>query len=349
MVENGVFLEPQRLLSLCRKLNSVRDFQKVAEIVVDEAMKMVNAEATTFWLLDGQKDVLLPLVVRGPRADDLKGLCLQRGEGIPGQVVETKEPVLVEDVTRESRWTQWFDSSNGFITRSMIVLPIVAGETAIGVLQLVNKRGNEVFNKEDLRTCQQLVELVATIIYNCQLCDYQERFLVSLLKTIAHLAETHSQADKGHGERVCSYSLLIADQLGLSEDDRRALAYASLLHDLGKLMEDDQQKHPTAGAQLVYQMEPKELVYKVWLGVLYHHERFDGNGYPAGLRGEDIPLIARIIAVADLFDHLYRDGNVQSLQEALEELKSYSGSHLDPVLVEKFLEAVERHPVFLLA
>lgn len=346
-MKNEGFL--QTLLALCGKLNAIRDFQKVAETVVDEAMQMVSAEAATFWVLDGQKDILLPLVARGPRADALKGLHLQRGEGIAGQVVETREPVLVEDVTGDSRWTQWFDSSTGFVTRSMIVLPVVAGETAIGVLQLVNKRGDEVFNKEDLQKCQQLVEQVATIIYNRQLCDYQERFLVSVLKLIARLAEAHSPLDEGHGERVCRYSLLIADQLGLSEDDRRALTYASLLHDLGKLVENDQQKHPTAGAHLVYQMEPKELVYKVWLGVLYHHERFDGHGYPAGLRGEDIPLIARIIAIADLFDHLYRDGKVQSLQEALEELKSYSGSHLDPVLVEKFLEAVEKHRLSLLA
>ncbi len=343
---NEEFLEPQRLLALCKKVNSVRDFQKVVEIVVDEVMQMVDAEAATFWFLDGQKDVLLPIVARGPRAEALKGLYLQRGEGIAGQVAETKEPVLVEDVTKDSRWAHWFDSSTGFITRSMIVLPVITGETAIGVLQLVNKRGDAIFDRGDLQKCQQLVGLAAAFVRNCQLCNYQEKFILSLLKVVARLAESHTSADETHGERVCRYSLLIADQLGLSEDERRALAYASLLHDIGKFVEDDQQQHPSVGAQLVYQMEPKELVHQIWLGVLYHHERFDGNGYPAGLRGEDIPLIARIIAVADLFDRLYKEGEVQSLQEALGKLRSYSGSHLDPGLVEKFQEAVEKQKHF---
>lgn len=326
-----------------RMLNAAPDFQTMLAVVVEQAIKFVEAEAGTFWFLDEEQDILLPLVTRGPRAEALKGLHLQRGEGIAGQVLESGKPVLIADVTTDSRWARRFDLATGFLTRSMLVFPFAAEGKVMGVLQLVNKQNNHVFDKEDLQKGQALVEQAVPVIQKNQLFSAQEKFLLGLLKILSSLVETRFPLSKGHAERVCRYADLIAEKLEMNREERRTLTYASLLHDLGKIVDDDQEKHPSAGAQMLYQLEPKSLTRQIWRGVLYHHEKYDGSGFPAGLRGKDIPLLARIISVADFFDHLASKAERKSLVEAAEELKHYSGNYLDPQLVEMFITALKKN------
>lgn len=341
----GKIAELEELLQAGKILNTLFDFQKAVEAVVDQAMRIVEAEAGTFWFLDEEQNILLPLVARGPRAEALEGLHLQRGEGIAGQVIERGEPVLIEDVARDSLWARRFDLTTGFVTRSMLVLPFSAKGRVFGSLQLINKQNNNVFSAEDLRKCQALVEQAALIIWNNQLYSTQEKFLFSLIKTIVSFIEARSPQNKGHAERVCRYATLIAGELEVSAEEQKALAITSLLHDLGKLTEDELEKHPTAGAQIIYQLEPRSFARQIWLGVLYHHEKYDGSGFPVGLKGKDIPLIARIIGLANFFDHLTRSMEFKSLLAAVDELKHYSGNYLDPYLVEIFTDAIKKSQI----
>ncbi len=330
--------ELEEWVQFSRMLSAAPDFQTMLAVAVEQAMKFVEAEAGTFWFLDEEQDILLPLVTRGPRAEAMKDLHLQRGEGIVGQVLESGKPVLIADVTADSRWARRFDLTTGFITRSLLVLPFMAKGKVIGVLQLVNKQNKHAFDNDDLQKGQALIEQSAPVIYKSRLFSTQEKFLLGLLKILASLAESQN---KGHAERVCRYAGLIAEKLEMNREERRALTYASLLHDLGKIAVDDQEKHPSAGAQMLYQLEPTSLTRQIWRSVLYHHEKYDGSGFPAGLKGKDIPLLARIISVADFFDHLTGKAERKSLAEAAGELKHYSGNYLDPQLVEVFITALK--------
>lgn len=342
---SGEIIELEELLALCRNLNELFDFQAVSETLVEEIMRITDAEAGTFWFLDEESETYFPAVVRGPRSETLREMYLQEGEGIVGKAIEQGESLLVEDVSGDERWASRFDISTGFITRSIIVLPVSARGIVIGAIQVVNKKNGLVFTREDLQKSQRLIDNAAIIILNSLVNTNKEKFLESLSRVLISLIESRDPSMKGHAERVCRYSLLIADEMEKNEADKKMIKFAALLHDIGKAVEVEEEKHSTAGAQIVYHLEPGRLIRPIWLGVLYHHERFDGNGYPAGLKGEDIPLIARIIALSDFYDYLQIDTDLASRFEPLEELKQYAGSYFDPDLVDVFVRAVNKSKV----
>ncbi len=180
------------------------------------------------------------------------------------------------------------------------------------------------------------------------------------IRTLIRAVETKDEYTRGHSERVAKGSVMIGRVLGLVGPRLDALRYAGILHDVGKLgvptrilqktgrLTDEEfaaiTLHPVRGRDLVADLE---FLGEALSGVLHHHERLDGRGYPMGLRGEDIPEFARIIAVADAFDSMtstrsYR--GARSVEEALEEIRRCSGSQFDPRMVEAMLLALEREP-----
>lgn len=180
-----------------------------------------------------------------------------------------------------------------------------------------------------------------------------EATMRSLIKSV----ETKDLYTRGHSERVSRASVLIGRRAGMREDRVASLRYAGMLHDVGKLgvptnvlqkagrLTDDEyeaiQQHPVRGREIVKDLE---FLGEAIEGILLHHERIDGRGYPLGKAGSEIPEFARIIAVADAFDSMtttrsYR--GARSLEDAFEELRRCKGSQFDPVMVEALIEAVE--------
>ncbi len=183
-----------------------------------------------------------------------------------------------------------------------------------------------------------------------------ERTLSALVAAV----ETKDLYTRGHSERVASLCDLIAGSLGLSHQDTEALRYAGILHDIGKLAiptrvlrkadrltEADLARittHPVRGVEMVRDIE---FLSGSTEAILHHHERMDGRGYPAGLSGEEIPLLSRIIAVADGFDSLttsriHRDAH--TVDEALTELHTRAGTQFDPAVLAALEHALVRHP-----
>jgi HD-GYP domain-containing protein (c-di-GMP phosphodiesterase class II) len=183
--------------------------------------------------------------------------------------------------------------------------------------------------------------------------DTYRRLQKTYLETLDSLALVVEQRDGitgGHCQRVASYAASLGEVLNLSEEARRDLHYGSLLHDIGKIGVPDavlnkpgtltaeewqiMRRHPEIGAKMV---EGVEFLRPALPIILAHHERYDGSGYPKGLRGKEIPLGARIFQVADALDAIvsdrpYRGG--QSLQAALEEIHCHAGAQFDPMVVE---------------
>ena len=353
-------VELETVVEVSREISSTLDVSKVMDVVLDACMGAVKAEAGTLWILEDD-EYLLPLAIRGPKADRLKGLKLKKGEGIAGNVCETREPVFVEDVIRDARWAKRFDASTGFVTRSMLVVPIYTGEKTVGSLQMINKLDGTLFNELDLRISKALAVQSAKIIVNSRIHTHQRQLLDSLLKTIASLLDARDPFIKGHSERVSRNALLIARELELSTEEQEVIERAALVHDIGKIVIGEEvllnadpldakaweqiNKHPSLGANILFQLEPKTVVRQLWAGTMYHHERYDGNGFPVGLSKEDIPLVARIIAIANDFDIMItkqRYVRAKSVKEALEEIERCSGSSYDPELVSIFVKAIRR-------
>jgi HD-GYP domain-containing protein (c-di-GMP phosphodiesterase class II) len=189
---------------------------------------------------------------------------------------------------------------------------------------------------------------------------YQQLFL-GTLKVLTSAIEAKDPYTRGHSSRVNEYSKAIGVELGLSEEQLEFLQYAALLHDVGKIGIDEKilrkpgklekmewgtvKEHPLMGARLI---EPIELFSRILPFVIHHHEAFDGDGYPRGLRGSEIPFEARIIAVADAFDAMTSDRpyrKAYSDNAALEELKEKAGIQFDPMVVEAFLAVIQKKKI----
>jgi HD-GYP domain-containing protein (c-di-GMP phosphodiesterase class II) len=179
---------------------------------------------------------------------------------------------------------------------------------------------------------------------------------LSIIKALAAAIDEKDPYTRGHSERVNQYSVVVAKHMGLSKREIRDVHVASLLHDIGKIGIDDRillkpsyltdeefeimKKHPTKGANM---LTPIKNMRDVIPGLLHHHERFSGGGYPKGLRGKEIPLIARIITVADTFDAMTTNRPYQramTTDKALGRLTDLAGDALDPDVVKAFHNAI---------
>ena len=184
-----------------------------------------------------------------------------------------------------------------------------------------------------------------------------EQAYMESIQTVRYTVEAKDTYTRGHSDRVSEYSVLIGEKLGLSEEDIKRLRIGGLFHDVGKigvpdnilqkngkLSEDEYseiKKHPTIGAHILSTAS----IFKDILPIVkYHHERYDGRGYPEMLKGEDIPYLARITAIADTFDamtskRVYRDS--LPLENVIEEFKRCRGTQFDPELDDVFLDILE--------
>ncbi len=182
----------------------------------------------------------------------------------------------------------------------------------------------------------------------------QELFLETI-RTLAAAIDAKDPYTRGHSERVSSYSMAVAKHLGLNQDEVFRIRIAAILHDVGKLgirdgilnkpgiLTDDEfavmRRHPDIGAQI---MSPIRMLKDIIPGIRNHHESWDGRGYPDRLRGEQIPMVARIIGIADTFDAMTTNRPYQTampLDQVLERIRSLAGSRFDPAVIDAFLAA----------
>lgn len=180
---------------------------------------------------------------------------------------------------------------------------------------------------------------------------------VETVKAFVSAIEAKDTYTRGHSERVAEYGLMIARKMGLKEESLDVFHFGALLHDVGKLivrkavltkpgrLEEEEfeeiKRHPVVGAQIVQEIE---FLRPALDAVLYHHERLDGSGYPAGLAGDIVPFWARMMAVADTYDAMtstraYR--GARSHEEAMEELHRCSGTQFDPNCIAAFEQSIE--------
>ena len=177
------------------------------------------------------------------------------------------------------------------------------------------------------------------------------------LETFAHAIDAKDQNTNGHSERVAIYSAEIAKRMGMSDEEQEQIYYMGMLHDIGKigipdailkkpgkLTEEEMQiirNHPTIGGEILKDFTE---IQGISDGARYHHERYDGNGYNEGLKGEEIPLAARIICVADSYDTMSSKRVYKELHEEnyiLSELDQCSGKQFDPEIVPFMIEMIK--------
>ena len=348
----------EALTSASSVVNSTLDLKQLLKLVMELAARTLRAEASSILLKDKATGDLLFDIATGTAADQVKTLRIPRGQGIAGFVAESGQSLLVPDCSKDARFFKAADDKTHFVTRNIIAVPLVARGETIGVVEVLNRLGGGTFAPEDLTLLQALAHQSAIAIQNAQLfADLQESFLATV-RALAQAVDAKDSYTAGHSSRVTLYSVIIAEEMGLGPDDLRRVRLAGLLHDVGKIgirdsvlgkpgaLTDEEfaimKSHPTVGAAI---LKPVSQLAEVVPGVLHHHERFDGRGYPDGLKADEIPLMGRIIGVADAFDAMTSDRVYRprlSDEVAIAELKKHSGTQFDSKMVKAFLAAFDK-------
>jgi HD-GYP domain-containing protein (c-di-GMP phosphodiesterase class II) len=348
--------EYETLLEIGVELAGTLELARVLELALIKAEELCSAESSSIWELDDESNELFFRVVRGRAAGDIRGLRVPVGVGIVGSVARSGRAEIVNDVREDPRWRG--DTGSDFVTRAILTVPLVAHGRVVGVLQLLNPVGRQGFTSDDLRRMRLFAGPLANAVENARLYAAQKRVFVDTVTALAEAIEKRDPYTGGHVRRVVSYSLLLGAELGLPPHELEALRLAATLHDVGKIAVPDtilrkpapldreevvaMQRHPLDGAEIVSRIRDLRHLLP---GVRSHHERVDGGGYPDGLGGEDIPLVARIIAVADTYDAMttnrpYRQGLTP--ERAAAEIRRGRGSQFAPEVVAAFEAAYER-------
>jgi GAF domain-containing protein len=292
--------------------------------------------------------------IRSSFADGIEGwdILLNLNLGIAGLVALTAEGIIIPDAYEDSRFDRSVDEQTGYRTRCLLCVPLktLSGEI-LGVIEVMNKK-NGVFTTADMDHLKSLASYLSMFLENAILFNEQTRQFRSVLEVMAASIDAKDSLTAGHSSRVAQYTVGIASELGFSEDDIDALNVAALLHDYGKIGTDDRilkkrgrltpeeyehvKEHVVNTRNILNKMTFSRKFKTVPLLASTHHERLDGSGYTDGLTAADIPFMARIIAVADVFESLtanrhYR--NPLSVKDAFHILDQDTGTKYDSNVV----------------
>jgi len=320
--------------------------------------RILNAVTSSILLVDEQTGELFFEAATGKIGAALSKAHTKMKSGVGAWVTNHCQPLIVNDVKRDQRFNGEIDQSSGFTTESILCVPLIIGGRSIGAIEVINKRSGETFDNEDLELLTALASTAALAIDNARM---HQVALSAYLDNIKMLSETIDAKDpytSGHSQRVSKYALMAGKSLSLSFRELQTIEYAGLLHDVGKIAIDEAVlrkpdkltpeewvkmiTHPRVGANIIADIP---ILKEVKEQVLYHHERYDGTGYPERLKGKLIPLGARLLAVADSFDTITTDRPYRaasSIDFAMEELHRCSGTQLCPVAVKAFISGFRR-------
>ncbi|MDY4253148.1 MULTISPECIES: diguanylate cyclase [unclassified Clostridium] len=273
---------------------------------------------------------------------------------------EEKEAVLIADNIRKIIETTKFEGEenqpNGLLTVSMGIS--VYPDKAKDDITLIKSADDALyrakfFMKNRVETYTSILDEISADI------DEGDIELVASIKTLISVINAKDRYTYGHSERVVLYCRLLAEKLNLNEEDKKTLIYSAYMHDIGKIniskeiltksmpLTDEEweslKKHPEDGIEIIKPVKSLENVIPI---ILHHHERYNGSGYPSNLKGEEIPYLSRVLCVVDSFDAMTsnRPYNARkTYEQAIEEMRKYSGVQFDPEISAKFIEVINEN------
>ncbi|MBA3016148.1 MAG: HD domain-containing protein [Proteobacteria bacterium] len=347
--ENETVIHSFRALhDLSKAINSTLEIDLVEEVLLQKTSQLMRSDKALLLLRNEEKQSLTIHKSFGFKSSELPANRFENIHLFDHCLVHKGSVITLEEVLSTPD-RQLLHSTYPHLLE-MIFAPLEIEGKASGLLGIVGSKIN--FSEIELEIFCSIGSQASVAMENASL---HERLHSTFLHTAEALAEAINSRDPytgGHTQRVSKYSLLLAESLNFSREEKTALHFSSILHDVGKIGIDDSilrkvgrltaeekrkmDDHPQIGAKILgYVEEMKEVIP----GVLHHHEWFDGSGYPDGLSGDKIPLQARVIAIADAFDALttnrpYRQASAGP--DALDILELDGGSHFDPELLATF-------------
>ncbi|MFA5146224.1 MAG: HD-GYP domain-containing protein [Candidatus Omnitrophota bacterium] len=352
------------LLEVSRAISSSLDLETVSEHVLRESAKALRSDHASLFLVDDESGHLLLHKARGFSSDEVANIkILGSWEVINNQLIKKASPIIVNDVHNNALFRKknlpFFRER--LPLKSFLAVPLKKDDVVVGALIVSNKkRPGHLFTGKDQKLLLALSSYIAAALINARLYEKLKEAFIGTVASLTRAIDAKDKYTSGHSERVMEYAVAIAKEMRIEGEALENLRLSSLLHDVGKIgikesilskpakllgyEKDQMHRHPAIGAKIV------EGIYnsgKIIRGILEHHERFDGKGYPAGLKGNGISLAGRIIAVADIFDALttkrpYHERH--SPDSAFSEIRDGSATHFDPKVVGAFVASFTKYP-----
>lgn len=283
---------------LDRVLNITRDLREeiygdiLLSKIMDYSLSITHSDAGSILLIEG--DSLVFKIVKGEKAVELLGTTIPKGRGIAGWVAKNGKPLRIADVSTDERFNPDVDAITGYQTNSILCVPLRMKTGVVGVIELLNKEDG-FYSEKDEEIIAYLADHAAISIAQTRFHEDQKNYEIHLTDMLLEAIDFQIPEKMGHSKRVAKYSNIIARAINMSEEEKKRLYFACLLHDVGFLKikaednfkPDEFIKHPVIGYEMI---RPINFYADIAPFILYHHERYDGFGYPRGLKGEAIPI-----------------------------------------------------------
>lgn len=350
------------LLKIGQTVAAETDIDVLLKVITEETKAAIQADRCTVFLYDRKNNELWSKVALGMDSQEIR---FPANKGLAGHVVKTGETINIRDAYSDDRFNKEIDLQTGYKTKTILCMPIKnLKQEIIGAFQVLNKLDGE-FSEEDEDLLIAIGSSAGIALENAQLFKKQQEMFIeqkqvfdSFIDTLAASIDARDKITAGHSGRVKLYSGLIARELEMDAKMVEIIEMAATLHDIGKIgirdsvlqkegkLTDDEYKHIQEHAEITHNILQKihtsddfKLVTEI---ACSHHEKYDGNGYYRKLKGDDIHLGGRILAVSDVFDAItskrhYRDK--MPIANVISILLKDSGTHFDKDIVECFLSA----------
>lgn len=354
------------MISCSSALAGSRDLISMLSQILKVAVEEVGGDSGYVMLTDEENPTILQTEVAygGDGAFDIPE-TLATGEGLSGYVVEMSQPIALRN--RDLKPVECDGLELG--VRSVISVPLSSRvligaresgrEQTLGALTVIGDPAGAPFGPEEMELLCSMGSLMAVAVSNARMEGRQRTTFLRTLQSLATALEARDDYTRGHSQRVCEVSLMLAEQLGFSHEAMEELRVGTILHDIGKIgvpdsvlnkpgrLTDEEfaimKSHPVIGYEIC---KPLMLPDGVLMIIRNHHEKLDGSGYPDRLKGGELPPSLRIVCVADAFDAMssrrpYR--GVMDIDHVFSELSKGAGIQFDPVVVEALRDLLPSH------
>lgn len=346
------FEEMTTLYRLVEIITESKTLERVLNSLLDLTSEIINCEGSILFLVNDKTGEIDIAMKRNISKKIESKINLQSKKKVIDWAIKKGRTIALPDIEEDIE-----DSEKV----TFVLVPLIAHDKPVGLIDIITDSPEGEITNRDLSLLTILAKQAALSIENVKLYESIKKDQISIIRALASTVDAKDHYTLGHSQKVSEFAVLICEELGLSERDIEIIKYAGLLHDIGKIAIPDDiikkpsrlsaqdfeiaKKHPAIGAKIIKEIESLAPMVPI---VLHHHERFDGKGYPDGLKGEDIPLGARIVHVADAYDTMvsaraYKDMLPPEL--AISELRKNAGTQFDPKIVDAFITSLRKKAV----
>lgn len=349
--ENLRLREALSLYKVSEAIAASLSLDQVLETVADSCLDEVRGDLVSTWLDDGQGAFFERQHLRSPQLPEDASL----GRIDPDLVANhlRPDPLLLE---QGSKGLRFFAQQPGLPLYSLVAVPLRAQQRMIGFIVLASFTKGKKFDEGRRKLLSIIASRAAAAIENARLYEDLQATFQQTIEGLAKAIDKMDRYTSGHSDRVALYATFLAIELGLSPQEVEIVRQSALMHDIGKIgcvlnlnkpgkLTNDEyevfKKHPVYGRDI---LDPIKFLHPLIPGVHLHHERWDGRGYPLKLKGNEIPIIARIIAVADTYDAMTSDRSYRRAlphEVAVAEIERCSATQFDPELANMFSENID--------